>query len=336
MALIEVNNLSVRFQTPDGLLTAVNDISFSLDRGQTLGIVGESGSGKSQTVLAMMGLLAINGSASGQARFDGQDLLTLPADELNRIRGNRVAMIFQDPMTSLNPYLTVERQMTEVLEFHKGMTRAAARARAVQALDAVKIPEAARRVGMYPHEFSGGMRQRVMIAMALLCEPSVLIADEPTTALDVTVQAQIIALMRDLQRDFGTAIVMITHDLGVVAGLCDEVMVLYGGRVMEQGRAEAIFYRPSHPYTVGLLGAIPRLDQGAQALVAIPGAPPNMAQLPPGCPFSERCTLAEARCVQTRPVLTPEQTADGGQVTVLRACHMSTEQVLRHARELGV
>jgi len=336
MALIEVNNLSVRFQTPDGLLTAVNDISFSLDRGQTLGIVGESGSGKSQTVLAMMGLLAINGAASGQARFDGQDLLTLPADELNRIRGNRVAMIFQDPMTSLNPYLTVERQMTEVLEFHKGLTRAAARARAVQALDAVKIPEAARRIGMYPHEFSGGMRQRVMIAMALLCEPSVLIADEPTTALDVTVQAQIIALMRELQREHSTAIVMITHDLGVVAGLCDEVMVLYGGRVMEQGSAESIFYRPSHPYTVGLLGAIPRLDQGAQALVAIPGAPPNMAQLPPGCPFSERCRLAEARCVQTRPALALGQAPDGGQGTVLRACHKSAAEVLRHAKEVGV
>ncbi|MFZ4481655.1 MAG: oligopeptide/dipeptide ABC transporter ATP-binding protein [Rhodoferax sp.] len=336
MALIEVNNLNVRFQTPDGLLTAVNDISFSLDRGQTLGIVGESGSGKSQSVLAMMGLLAINGSASGQALFDGNDLLTLPAPELNRIRGNRVAMIFQDPMTSLNPYLTVERQMTEVLEFHKGLTRAAARARAVQALDAVKIPEAARRVGMYPHEFSGGMRQRVMIAMALLCEPSVLIADEPTTALDVTVQAQIIALMRELQRDHGTAIVMITHDLGVVAGLCDEVMVLYGGRVMEQGSAESIFYHPSHPYTVGLLGAIPRLDQGAQSLVAIAGAPPNMAQLPPGCPFSERCALAEARCVQTRPTLAPGPAPDGGQGRVLRACHISTADVLLHAKELGV
>jgi len=336
MALIEVNKLSVRFQTPDGLLTAVNDISFSLERGQTLGIVGESGSGKSQTVLAMMGLLAINGSASGQARFDGQDLLTLPAPELNRIRGNRVAMIFQDPMTSLNPYLTVERQMTEVLEFHKGMTRAAARARSVQALDAVKIPEAARRVGMYPHEFSGGMRQRVMIAMALLCEPEVLIADEPTTALDVTVQAQIIALLRELQRDFGTAIVMITHDLGVVAGLCDEVMVLYGGRVMEQGSAESVFYHPSHPYTVGLLGAIPRLQQGQQALVAIPGAPPNMAQLPPGCPFSERCALADARCVQTRPALARSQTAEGAQATVLRACHISASDVLRHAKEVGV
>ncbi len=323
MSLLEVKNLSVQFQTPDGLVTAVNDINFSLDKGQTLGIVGESGSGKSQSVLAMMGLLASNGSASGQALFDGHDLLAMPAKALNKIRGNRVAMIFQDPMTSLNPYLTVERQMTEVLEFHQGMTRRQARVRAVQALDAVKIPEAARRLLQYPHEFSGGMRQRVMIAMALLCEPDVLIADEPTTALDVTVQAQIISLLRDLQRDHGTAIVMITHDLGVVAGLCDEVIVLYGGRVMEQGSEESIFYQPTHPYTVGLLGAIPRLDQGDHALVAIPGAPPNMARLPPGCPFSERCTLAEPRCVSTRP----ELLAINDSATTFRACHKSPAEV---------
>ncbi|MDP2001012.1 MAG: ATP-binding cassette domain-containing protein [Rhodoferax sp.] len=332
MALIEVKNLSVQFQTPDGLVTAVNDISFSLNRGQTLGIVGESGSGKSQTVLAMMGLLASNGRATGQAMFDGQDLLALPPKDLNRVRGNRVAMIFQDPMTSLNPYLTVERQMTEVLELHKGMTRQQARLRSVQALDAVKIPEAARRLTMYPHEFSGGMRQRVMIAMALLCEPDVLIADEPTTALDVTVQAQIIALMRDLQRDFGTAIVMITHDLGVVAGLCDEVMVLYGGRVMEHGSAESIFYQPTHPYTVGLLGAVPRIEQGGHALVAIPGAPPNMARLPPGCPFSERCTLADSRCVSERPALSPVVDRRG----LLRACHQTPTDVALHAREVRV
>ena len=325
MALLEVSNLSVQFETPDGTVTAVNGLSFELERGQTVGIVGESGSGKSQTVLAMMGLLASNGRASGSARFDGQDLLSLSPKALNSIRGNRVAMIFQDPMTSLNPYLTVERQMTEVLELHKGMTRAQARVRAVQALDAVKIPEAARRLGMYPHEFSGGMRQRVMIAMALLCEPDVLIADEPTTALDVTVQAQIIALLRELQREHGTAIVMITHDLGVVAGLCDKVMVLYGGRVMEQGSAESIFYQPTHPYTVGLLGALPRIGQDGHTLLAIPGAPPNMAHLPPGCPFSERCNWAEPRCSSERPVLTSVSEQAG----VLRACHRSPNQIAR-------
>ena len=207
MAVLEVNNLSVQFGTQDGTVFAVNGISFKLDKGQTLGVVGESGSGKSQSMLALMGLLSRNGSATGQALYHGQDLLTLPSDALNRIRGNRIAMIFQDPMTSLNPYLTVERQMTEVLQFHKGQDRKTARQHAIRMLDAVNIPEAARRIDMYPHEFSGGMRQRVMIAMALLCEPELLIADEPTTALDVTVQAQIIALLRDLQRDFGTAIV---------------------------------------------------------------------------------------------------------------------------------
>src|SRR5674476_247909 len=308
MPLLEVVDLNVQFATPDGLVTAVNGISFALERGKTLGIVGESGSGKSQAVLAVMGLLASNGSASGVARFDGQDLLSLPPPALNQIRGNRVAMIFQDPMTSLNPYLTVERQMTEVLEFHKNMTRSQAHSRALQALDAVKIPEAAKRISRYPHEFSGGMRQRVMIAMALLCEPDVLIADEPTTALDVTVQAQIIALLRDLQREHGTAIVLITHDLGVVAGLCDEVMVMYGGRVMEQGSAESIFYRPTHPYTLGLLGAVPKLDHEGERLVAIPGVPPNMARLPAGCPFSERCTFADARCAVERPALAPAST----------------------------
>jgi oligopeptide transport system ATP-binding protein len=323
MSLIEVKNLGVQFQTQDGLVYAVNGINFSLDRGQTLGIVGESGSGKSQSVLAMMGLLASNGKATGQALYQGRDLLAMKPAELNKIRGNRVAMIFQDPMTSLNPYLTVERQMTEVLQFHKGLDRKAARARSVQLLDAVKIPDAAARISLYPHEFSGGMRQRVMIAMALLCEPEVLIADEPTTALDVTVQAQIIALLRELQRDFGTAIVMITHDLGVVAGLCDEVMVLYGGRVMEQGSADSIFYRASHPYTVGLLGAIPRLDAEEEVLVAIPGAPPNMAKLPSGCPFSERCTLATAQCVEVLPALLPAE----HDPAVLRACHRSVQAV---------
>ncbi len=323
MSLVEVKNLSVQFQTNDGPVYAVNDVSFKLDAGQTLGIVGESGSGKSQTVLAMMGLLALNGKASGQVLFQGRDVLRMPESEMNQVRGNRMAMIFQDPMTSLNPYLTVERQMTEVLELHKGMSRKDARVRAVQLLDAVKIPEAARRIDMYPHEFSGGMRQRVMIAMALLCEPQVLVADEPTTALDVTVQAQIITLLRELQRDFGTAIIMITHDLGVVAGLCNEVIVLYGGRVMEQAPAESIFYQPTHPYTQGLLRAVPRLDHAEQRLIAIAGAPPSMARPVPGCPFAPRCGLAENRCRSERPGLV----RDGGAGTALRACFKSGDDV---------
>ncbi|MFC3626576.1 oligopeptide/dipeptide ABC transporter ATP-binding protein [Vogesella amnigena] len=317
MSLLQVKDLGVQFQTPDGYVYAVNGVNFELEKGQTLGIVGESGSGKSQSVLAMMGLLAKNGKATGEALYNGKNLLTMSPKELNKIRGDRLSMIFQDPMTSLNPYLTVERQMTEVLQLHKGMTRREAKKRAIELLEAVRIPEAARRIDMYPHEFSGGMRQRVMIAMALLCEPEVLIADEPTTALDVTVQAQILSLLKDLQRDFGTAIVMITHDLGVVAGLCEKVMVMYGGRVMEYGKADDIFYRPSHPYTIGLLGALPRLDHEGDTLVSIPGNPPNMAHMPKGCPFSERCAHANAHCAEVLPALE----AASNNPSVLRACH---------------
>jgi oligopeptide transport system ATP-binding protein len=327
--LLEVQDLNVNFQTPEGTVTAVNGLSFQLERGQTFGIVGESGSGKSQSMLAIMGLLAANGSATGRALYQGEDLLAMPAQRLNKIRGNRVAMIFQDPMTSLNPYLTVERQMTEVLELHKGLTRRSALQLAIQTLEAVRIPDAARRIRMYPHEFSGGMRQRIMIAMALLCQPDLLIADEPTTALDVTVQAQTMALLRDLQREYGTAIILITHDLGVVAGLCDQVLVLYGGRIMEQASAESIFYRPTHPYTLGLLGAAPRLEIESEHLLAIPGAPPNMARLPPGCPFSERCPVVMERCVQQRPPLVPSPT----DAAVLRACHRDPSECLPEMME---
>lgn len=337
LPLLQVCDLRVQFQTPDGPVYAVNGLDFSLERGQTLGIVGESGSGKSQTALAIMGLLAAQGRASGQVLYQGRDLLAMPQAQLNTIRGNRIAMVFQDPMTSLNPYLTVERQLTEVLQWHRGLDRAQARRRSIDMLDAVKIPDARRRISMYPHEFSGGMRQRVMLAMALLCEPEILIADEPTTALDVTVQAQILVLLRELQRDLGTAMVLITHDLGVAAGLCDEVLVLYGGRGMEHGSVTHVLGNASHPYSLGLLQAIARIDRDDMVLRPIPGTPPHLSQLPPGCPFSERCSLADARCAQDMPHLQPFEHAQGVAAAALpkRACHRPVQEV-RSALNPGV
>lgn len=303
MALLEVSDLKVKFATEDGLVTAVNGLNFKLNQGETLGIVGESGSGKSQTAFSILGLLAKNGRTEGSIKFRDKELVGLPEHELNKIRANEIAIIFQDPMTSLNPFMKVGDQLSEVLVLHKGMSKAEAWEESIRILDAVKIPEAYKRIDMYPHEFSGGMRQRVMIAMALLCRPKLLIADEPTTALDVTVQAQIMALLNDLKRDFDTTIIMITHDLGVVAGTCDRILVMYAGRTMAYGKTEEIFYNPTHPYTIGLLGAVPRLDNDSERLTTIPGNPPNLLNLPVGCPFVERCQYAMDICHNTPPEL---------------------------------
>ena len=317
--VLKVEHLVTRFDTPEGEVFAVNDLSFEIREGETIGVVGESGSGKSQVFMSVMGLLASNGRATGSVLYRGEPILGLPPQKLNRMRGSKISMIFQDPMTSLNPYLRISTQMAEVLIQHKGMGEAAALSRAVEMLDLVRIPEARRRVRMYPHEFSGGMRQRVMIAMALLCQPDLLIADEPSTALDVTVQAQILDLMRDLKQEFNTAIVLITHDLGVIAGLSDRVMVMYAGNIVETGTVRDIFYDPKHPYTAGLLRSMPRLDSGSSGpLVSIPGQPPNLQHLPVGCNFVSRCPRAFDRCQGEEPRLIPFAPGRG------KACHLDS------------
>jgi len=316
-AILEIRDLNTRFATPEGEVSAVNDLNLRVVEGENIGVVGESGSGKTQIFLSVMGLLARNGLASGSVLYRGTEILNRPVQELNRLRGAKMSMVFQDPMTSLNPYLRISRQMTELLIEHRGASEAEARAASIAMLDRAGIPEAARRIDMYPHEFSGGMRQRVMIAMALLCGPELLIADEPTTALDVTIQAQILDLLADLRRDINGAIVLITHDLGVVAGLCDRVVVMYAGRIVETGSVGGIFHAPRHPYTAGLLHSMPRIDQAtAGTLATIPGQPPNLQSLPAGCAFRDRCPHATTRCASEQPAL--RDLGEGRAV----ACHL--------------
>lgn len=305
MALLEVKDLKTSFHTRNGIVQAVDGISFNLSKGETLGIVGESGSGKSVSQYSLLGLIPMPPGRieGGQALFDGRDLLKMTNKELQKVRGDRISMIFQDPMTCLNPYLRVSDQLMEPLLLHKGMSKEEARKKALNGLKEVGILDADKRLDMYPHEFSGGMRQRVMIAMALITEPELLIADEPTTALDVTVQAQILDLIRKLQKEKGTAVIFITHDLGVVASLADNVLVMYAGRVVEQGGVEQIFYQSKHPYTQALLKSIPATHERGEKLYAIPGLPPDLANKPPGCSFAPRCHLVSERCRESAPSL---------------------------------
>ncbi len=305
MALLEVEDLHVQFRGRHGVSRAVDGVSFSIEAGEVVGLVGESGSGKSVTALAILRILAKGGRiVSGQIRFDGRDLLALSEREMRRVRGNGISMIFQDPMASLNPTITVGRQIAESYYLHRGGGWRAAYQRAGELLDAVGVADARARLNDFPHQFSGGMRQRVMIAMALACSPRLLIADEPTTALDVTVQAQILALLHDLQQQFGMAVLLITHDMGIVAESTDRVIVMYAGQIVEQAATAELFVRRLHPYTEALLDCVPRLDDtGNSTLASIPGMPPNPSDLPPGCRFAARCNHARPRCMEQMPRL---------------------------------
>jgi oligopeptide transport system ATP-binding protein len=313
--LLDIKGLETQFKTPDGVVRAVNGVSFGLKEGETLGVVGESGCGKSVTVLSVLGLIASPPGkvVAGEALFFGQDLLKMTNDEIRHVRGAQIGMIFQDPMTSLNPVLTIGLQLEEPLTLHLGMTKQQARSRATELLEMVGIPKASERLGDYPHQFSGGMRQRVMIAMALSCSPQILIADEPTTALDVTIQAQIMDLVGRLRDELGMAIIWITHDLGVVAGLAQRVMVMYGGYIIEEAPVKELYFNPSHPYTLGLLGSLPRLDEkGRHRLTAIDGLPPVLYEKPASCPFAPRCKFAVEHCWKENPPL--EVVAQGHRV----------------------
>jgi peptide/nickel transport system ATP-binding protein len=331
LSLLEVKDLRTHFQTDDGIVKAVDGVSFSIEKGQTLGIVGESGSGKSVTCLTIMGLNAKRGTtSSGEAIWKGKNILGAKSSTLREIRGDEISMIFQDPMTSLNPVHSIGRQRVEAVQLHRDVTKRVARARAVELLNAVGIPKAQTRIDDYPHQFSGGMRQRVMIAMALINDPDLLIADEPTTALDVTTQAQILALMKRLQEDFGSAILIITHDLGVVAEVADEVLVMYAANVVEQAEVHDLFNQPQHPYTWGLMGSLPRLEADVERLTQIPGQPPSLLRPPAGCRFHPRCPYVMEVCKTTVPELKPTQRDPEH----LERCHLDEETKEREAAKL--
>jgi peptide/nickel transport system ATP-binding protein len=331
VSLLEVNDLKTHFRTDDGVVKAVDGVTFSVEKGKTLGIVGESGSGKSVTCLTIMGLNSkVNTITSGQALWKGKDLLRMNSRQLRSIRGDEIAMIFQDPMTSLNPVKTIGAQLVEAILLHRDVSKKQATGRARELLNAVGIPRADRRINDYPHQFSGGMRQRVMIAMALINDPDLLIADEPTTALDVTTQAQILNLMAKLQQDFGSAIIMITHDLGVIAEIADDVVVMYAARVAEQAPVVNLFQRPHHPYTWGLLGSLPRLDVNVERLTQIQGQPPSLLNPPRGCRFHPRCPYVMEICKETEPELL-QVSHDPAH---FQRCHLDEETKDREAAKL--
>lgn len=336
--VLEIENLHTSFFTRRGEVQAVRDVNFSLERGEILGVVGESGSGKSVTAMSVMQLLGRGGKITkGSVNFDGTDLVGLAEEQLREVRGARISMVFQDPMSSLNPLITVGKQVQEMLDTHTKLSKAEAKERVLELFRLVRIPEPERRYGSYPHEFSGGMRQRVVIAMALACDPEVLIADEPTTALDVTIQDQILRILRRLQADLGMSIVFITHDLGVVAELCSRVIVMYGGTIVEEGTLDEIFSETAHPYTLGLLASVPRIDgDRTQRLESIPGTPPDLLDPPPGCPFAARCEFARNICNEVQPaevrlspthtskchLLSPEAPAENNPFMEVRAAHV--------------
>lgn len=331
-SILSIKDLKTYFQTEDGLVKAVDGVSFELKKGETLGIVGESGSGKSVTNLSVMRLIPEPPGkiVGGEIIFDGVDIRSLSIDEVRKIRGKRIAMIFQDPMTSLNPFLKISTQLMEVTQLHLGHTRAEAREHAVKMLELVGIPDAAERIDDHPHQFSGGMRQRVMIAMALSCDPELLIADEPSTALDVTIQAQILELIKELKERMGTSVILITHDLGVVAGMTDRIIVMYAGKVFEQASTRELFATPANPYTKGLLRSVPDpAQERGEPLYQIPGLPPDVAHLPPGCPFAERCDRAEEICRREFP---PLVRINEGHYSL---CHFANEVYEDSKRELA-